>query len=122
MDNLPEVEKQEMVDIYMGKGFSEEDSQRVVELLWNSKRVFLDVMMVEELGIMPKDEEGGAIKGALITFASFVLLGGFPMIPYLISGKYHTVGKADGVFAAAVVLFAVALFILGAFRVFSIFI
>lgn len=67
----------------------------------------------------------------MITFGSFFVFGGIPMLPYLFSGnvyflknvnfliiiKYHHIGKLDGVFAAAVVLFAVALYTLGALKV-----
>lgn len=38
---MPEKEKQEMVDIYIGKGVSREDAERVVELLWPHKEAYL---------------------------------------------------------------------------------
>lgn len=52
MENLPECEKNEMVDVYMDKGIPKEDAERIVELLFTSSQAaFLDVMVIEELGI-----------------------------------------------------------------------
>jgi hypothetical protein len=33
------------------------------------------VMMIEELGIMPKEGEESAWKGAMVTFGAFMILG-----------------------------------------------
>lgn len=41
IENVPEKEKQEMVDVYLAKGVSQEDAQRVVDLLWPHKEAFL---------------------------------------------------------------------------------
>lgn len=88
VENCPEIERNEMIEIYMAKGISQEDAVKVVDLLFNSsKKAFLDgtkqipitsnslVMMIEELGIMPKEDGEAAWKGALITFGSFMVLG-----------------------------------------------
>ena len=104
MDNVPEKEKQEMVDIYVAKGVSQADSQRVVDLLWPHKEAFLgacillptsdivlthlllaDIMMIEELEIIPEDSQMSAWKSGLVTFFSFFILGGIPVLPYLFS-------------------------------------
>jgi len=117
LENLREVERDEMIQIYVAKGVLREDAVEVVDLLLNaSKSAFLDVMMVEELGIMPKEVGTEAWKGGLITFGSFMILGGIPMLPYLFSGTYSRVGKLDDVFGAAVALFSISLFTLGAFK------
>jgi len=105
-----------MIEIYKAKGFTNEQSQEVVDLLFQSKEAFLDVMMIEELGILPEESGKEAWKGALITFASFIILGGIPALPYLFSGTYNHTANFDGVFAAAVILFAIVLFLLGTFR------
>jgi hypothetical protein len=65
-----------MIDIYKGKGFTEEEAIEVVELLFKYPTAFLDIMMIEELGIMPAEAESSPWKGALITFGAFFLLGG----------------------------------------------
>jgi len=116
IENMPEDEKREMVDIYIEKGFSPSDSQEIVDLLFQTKPAFLDIMMIEELGLMPEEAGKSAWKGALITFGAFILLGGIPALAYLFSGTYNKAAKFDGVFAAAIILFSVTLFILGAWR------
>jgi len=116
VENMPEIEKQEMVEFYTRKGLSEEDAKKVVNLLWESKSAFLDVMMIEELGMIPVEASSSAWKSALITFAAFVVLGGTPLVPYLVSGKYKTAAALDAVFWSAVGLFSLCLYILGAFK------
>lgn len=116
IDNMPEEEKREMVDIYVEKGFSLPEAREVVDLLYQTKTAFLDIMMIEELGLMPEEAGKSAWKGALITFGAFIVLGAIPSLAYLFSGTYSHVAKFDGVFAAAIVLFSVTLFILGAWR------
>ncbi len=117
LQNMRDVERKEMIDVYTSKGIPYDDAVQVVDLLLgSSEQAFLDgtfliyaltqfaVMMIEELGIMPKESEGDAWKGALITFGAFLVLGGFPMLPYLIAGNYKTVGRTSGTFVAAVVI------------------
>jgi len=116
IENMPEEEKREMVDIYVAKGFSVSDSREIVDLLFQTKPAFLDIMMIEELGLMPEEAGKSAWKGALITFAAFIVLGGIPALAYLFSGTYTRAAKFDGVFAAAIILFSITLFILGAWR------
>jgi len=116
IEHVPELEKKEMVDIYKRKGMIEADAKTVVELLFQSKSAFLDVMMIEELRMSPAENEGGAWKGALVTFGAFMVLGGLPMLPYLFSGKYTQEASRDPVFWSAVGLFAICLYILGSFK------
>jgi len=116
IENCLEVEKKEMTDIYEKKGLSPEDAKEVVELLLENKNVFLDQMMIEELGIMPVDNSENPLKSGFITFGSFMVFGGLPMLAYLCAGSYTTKGNFDAVFIAAIILFAVALFSLGAVK------
>lgn len=41
MELWPEQEKREMIDVYMEKGFTENEAREVVELLWPYKDAFL---------------------------------------------------------------------------------
>jgi VIT1/CCC1 family predicted Fe2+/Mn2+ transporter len=117
LEHMPDSEKEEMIDIYTSKGISQEDAVQVVELLYrSSKSAFLDVMLAEELGIMPKEQEISALKSGIVTFSAFVFFGGLPMLPYLFSGKYTHVGKFDFVFGISIALFCISLYSLGAFK------
>jgi VIT1/CCC1 family predicted Fe2+/Mn2+ transporter len=116
IENIPEDEKREMMEIYTSKGYTQPQAKELVDILFPHKEAFLDTMMIQELGIMPDGDGPSAWKSALITFTSFIVLGGIPALSYLFSGSYNKVAAFDGVFAASVVLFAVTLFTLGAFR------
>ena len=49
MENYPEGEIREMIDIYKQKGMSHEDAKLVIETMAKYKDFFVDVMMSEEL-------------------------------------------------------------------------
>jgi len=115
IENMPIVEKKEMRDVYIKKGLSKEDAAEIVDLLFPSTEAFLDIMMIEELGLLPSDS-GDAWKSAIITFVSFIIFGGLPMLPYLFSVHYTKQASVDAVFWAAIAVFVVSLFALGAFK------
>jgi hypothetical protein len=52
-NNFLEGEKQEMIEIYMGKGLSEEDATNIITTMAKYKDFFVDHMLVMELGLMP---------------------------------------------------------------------
>eukprot|EP01121_Diplochlamys_sp_Union-15-3_P023029 TRINITY_DN9_c0_g1_i2.p1 TRINITY_DN9_c0_g1~~TRINITY_DN9_c0_g1_i2.p1 ORF type:complete len:188 (-),score=37.85 TRINITY_DN9_c0_g1_i2:56-619(-) len=83
-DNFLEGEKDEMVELYVQKGLPEETAQRIVDILSSDKRVFVDVMMIEELGIMPDDEYQVPWKHGTVNFTSFMIFGIVPIAAYLI--------------------------------------
>jgi len=111
-DNFPEGEKREMVEIYMQRGMKEEDATIIIETMSKYEDIFVDVMMVEELGLMPPEEESSFMNG-LVTFIAFSLFGFVPLMPYLI-GRLAKSGSEDALFASACVLTAFTLFSLGA--------
>jgi len=110
----PEGEIEEMVELYEGRGMSKDDAQRVVKTMAKYKDFFVDVMMVEELGLMvPDDDESPGMNG-LVTFASFVACGSLPLLAHVgvvIAGEEKTQG--DVAFGIACGLTAFALFALG---------
>ncbi len=111
VDNYPEGEKKEMVELYVSKGMSARDAEKTVELIAKNKKVWVDVMMAEELGIV--ETEKSPLKGSVVTFFSFVLLGFIPLISYVFSGAFSGLNK----FIVASVLAASSLFLLGALKV-----
>jgi DNA damage-binding protein 1 len=55
-----------MVELYSKRGMDENDARAVVDILSKNHEHFVDVMMVEELGILPPNpEESQAKMGAL---------------------------------------------------------
>ena len=70
---------------------SEEDATLMSETLSKSKKAWVEVMMVEELGtnisiiilgIVTSSDES-PIKNALVTFLAFVLFGVIPLMPFI---------------------------------------
>ncbi|EGG25201.1 transmembrane protein [Cavenderia fasciculata] len=79
-----EGEKKEMVEIYCEKGIPEEIATEVVNILATNTKGFVDVMMVEELGITPDAEGEVAWKNGMVNFVSFLIFGIIPLLPYLV--------------------------------------
>ena len=50
-------EKKEMVDIYMEKGMTREDATAIIDLMAKYQDLFIDTMMVDELGLRVPDED-----------------------------------------------------------------
>lgn len=46
-----------MVDLYVTKGLNIQDAQKVVSIISKNKKFFVDVMMKEELNLLPPDEK-----------------------------------------------------------------
>lgn len=112
VENHPEGEKQELIELYMAKGLSKEDSEQITEILSKSRKVWVDVMMVEELGII--EDEESPLKSAIVTFISFAVFGFIPILAYMLG---DTFGIASGnIFAFDCVLTAITLMILGAVK------
>lgn len=84
IETYPEEERLEIEEIYRAKEFDEDLIKRVSEKITSNKKVWLKTMLTEELGLN-LDIVGNPIKGALIMFASFIIGGVLPILPYLLS-------------------------------------
>lgn len=84
IETYPEEERLEIEEIYRAKEFDEDLIKRVSENITSNKKVWLKTMLTEELGLN-LDIVGNPIKGALIMFASFIIGGILPILPYLLS-------------------------------------
>ncbi len=113
VENYPEGEKRELVELYVDKGLSPEDAEAVVEILARNKEAWIDVMMVEELGILQSDES--PVGNALVTFFSFGAFGIVPLLAY-IAVRLAPI-PAESAFPVACVSTAITLFVLGAMKV-----
>ena len=112
LDNYPEGEKQEMVELYVKRGMTESDATSVIEVMSKYKNFFLDVMMVEELGLMPPDDSDSPAKNGVVTFLAFVVFGFIPLTPYVLNGATGASFTAN--FVAACLLTALTMLALGA--------
>lgn len=113
MDNYPEGELSEMVELYVEKGVERKDAETILSTMAKYKEFFVDHMMVMELGQQsPDDDENPAMNG-LVTFLSFIAFGSVPMWAYLImwGAKYTNRGGMFGIACAAT---ALTMYLLGA--------
>ncbi len=113
VENYPEGEKKEMIELYTSKGMEKKDAEKIVGILSKHKKAWVDVMMAEELGIVESEES--PLKGAVITFISFVILGFIPLASYVLAGISPAL-KLNS-FPVAVALTAASLFGLGSLKV-----
>ena len=81
VDHLPEVETEEIREIYRAKGFEGELLEQVVSVITADKDRWVDVMMKEELGMM--EESKSPIMMGAITYISFVSIGLIPLLVYV---------------------------------------
>ena len=83
IENTPEKEREEIVEIYKSKGFAGEELNMVVNKITSNKGVWLRTMLTEELGLN-LEILGSPIKGAIVMFISFLVGGILPILPYFI--------------------------------------
>lgn len=111
--NHPEGERRELEEIYVDKGFGQEDARQLVEIISKDEEAWVSTMMVEELGIMESDES--PYKNAIATFLSFSVFGVVPLMAFVVSLLNPAI-QENG-FLVASVMTGVVLFILGALKV-----
>jgi len=108
LEAIPEEEEVELALIYESKGIPEDQARRLAkQIIGGDRRVALDTLSREELGIDPEELGGSAYQAA---FTSFVLFGSgalVPLLPFLVAGGPPAI-------VASLVLAGIALFGVGA--------
>ncbi len=82
IDNLEEQEREEIRDIYKEKGFKDKLLEDVVRIITSRRKVWVDTMMKEELGLI--ENEKNPIHSSVSTFVGFNIVGLIPLIPFMI--------------------------------------
>ena len=83
MEHYPQVEELEIRDIYRERGLRGKALDDVVRAIVADKNVWLNVMLVEELGFK-KGKQGDPMRSALITGGAFTVAAVFPILPYVL--------------------------------------
>ena len=81
VENIPEMERQEVAEIYAAKGFQGELLQQAVKVITSDKDRWVKEMMTNELFMM--EETKSPFKMGLVTFISFVSIGFIPLMLYV---------------------------------------
>ncbi|MCB0338324.1 MAG: VIT1/CCC1 transporter family protein [Bdellovibrionales bacterium] len=110
VENLPEHEEAEIREIFERKNFSGKLLDDIVAHITADKKLWVDTMMREELGII-EDQKSPFMVG-LTTFLAFVFFGSIPLITYVtafISGNHDVtiVHFWQSVGSTGIALFAV---------------
>jgi len=113
VENYPDGEKKEMVEFYRSKGIEEHEADTIVNIISKHKKAWVDIMMIEELGIIESDES--PLKNALVTFVSFISFGFIPLVIFILAYILPELSKQT--FLMASILTGIALFVLGALKV-----
>ena len=82
IDNQRDQEKEEIRTIYREKGFKGELLEDVVRIITSRRKVWVDTMMREELGLIKDNKK--PIDNSISTFIGFNLIGVIPLIPFVV--------------------------------------
>ena len=115
MDNYPQGEIDEMVAIYVSKGFSQDEAVKIIGLMTKKpeyRKYFIEHMMVQELGQRLPDPDDSPAKAGGVTFASFLFFGSLPLWPYVIflGANYN---NYNGMFGICIGVTVLCMFFLG---------
>jgi len=108
MKEVPEKEREEIREIYRAKGFQGELLERVVEQICSDEKVWLEVMMTDELGLKPI-ETSGVVKTAILVGLSSTVGSLVPLVPYFFLPLKYCLVPAVG-------LSALVLFLMGYYK------
>lgn len=87
IENLPDVERKEIEDVYKAKGFSGKELETIVNKITSDKKVWLDTMLTEELKLNV-EVLGNPLKSAFRMFGAFLLGGILPIVPFFFGHGY----------------------------------
>lgn len=83
IEEIPDIEREEIRQIFKSKGFKGEELECVVKTLTANNEIWADTMMLEEHGLS-KETADKPFLHAISTFCSFVVFGSIPLLPFLL--------------------------------------
>jgi len=77
----PDVETQEITEIYQRKGFEGDELKRIVEVITSNPDIWVEVMMAEEFQMSPPDKSR-AINSAFLVGLAAIIGSLIPLVPF----------------------------------------
>lgn len=84
IDNLPDVERKEIRDIYYGKGFRGRILDQIVKKITSTKKLWLTTMMEEELHLFK--QASSPLKSAVVVGIAAIIGSLIPLLPFVLVG------------------------------------
>ena len=112
IDVYPEGEREEVRQIFAGKGFQGADLDRAVEIITRDRNHWINTMLTDELGISLTRRS--PMKAATATLVAFLLIGLIPLLAFVIQLVFPAAIPAPYLISS--ILTAVAFFIVGAIK------
>ena len=110
---VPEMEVEEVREIYRKKGFSGKLLEDVVKQITSNEQVWLDEMMKFELGLQPVETTRAFISSAVVGFAAAV--GSLiPLVPFFFLNTLQL--QINQAILVSLAVSALTLFIVGAYK------
>jgi VIT1/CCC1 family predicted Fe2+/Mn2+ transporter len=110
IDRIPEGEREEIRQIFRGKGFDGEVLDRIVSVITDDRQQWVNTMLTEEWGLQLQPPSPW--RAGLATFVAFLMAGLIPLLPPLLMPH----GQSRQSFAASSVLTAITFFAVGFLR------
>ncbi|MBX7072090.1 MAG: VIT1/CCC1 transporter family protein [Pirellulales bacterium] len=109
IEHVPEGEREEIRQIFRAKGFEGPLLERVVDVITDDPRRWVDTMLTEEMGLQL--ERPSPVRAALTTFASFLVAGAVPLAPFVLMTP-----SEQSTFVVSSLLTGLTFFLIGAFK------
>ena len=110
---IPELEKEEIREIYRRKGFSGKLLADVVEKITSNEEVWLDEMMKFELELKPVETKHALLSGLVVGIAA-VIGSLIPLLPFFFLVLLNI--SINQAILVSLAISALALFIVGAYK------
>jgi VIT1/CCC1 family predicted Fe2+/Mn2+ transporter len=113
---VPQLEKDEIRDIYRAKGFEGELLDSVVKVITSNEKIWLETMMQEELKLAPVEERRPLVAAFWVGISAFVgaLVPLTPFVVFYILAlpfeQYKLTGIITALVCSALVLFWVGIY------------
>ena len=111
IDRNPDGEREEIRQIFAGKGFSGSDLERVVEVITADRQLWVQTMLTDEHSLSLGRAQ--PMKAAVVTFVAFLLAGLLPLLPFI---AFYFDAFSGTPYLPSALLTGVAFFLIGTMK------